>query len=95
MAKVYSTLACNLDRQILAAALLLFEVEKVDAIEWSFDILFKQKVIPDWFTDLIATYSNENLLVGHGVYYSLFSGKWLPAQQKWMGDRKAGLVNLL
>lgn len=86
MAQIQSTLACNLDRQILAAALPLFEAEKVDAIEWSFDALFKQETIPDWFTELITTYSNANRLVGHGVYFSLFSGKWLLAQQQWLKE---------
>lgn len=86
MAQVYATLACNLDQQLLAAALPLFEREKVDAIEWSFDALYKHDAIPDWFTDLISSYSKANRLVGHGVFFSLFSGKFLPEQQKWLKD---------
>jgi uncharacterized protein (UPF0276 family) len=62
----------------------LFESGKVDAIEWSFDTLFNRRDIPDWFVELLRFYSNENRLIGHGVFFSLFSGRWLPDQQKWL-----------
>lgn len=84
MAEIYSSIACNLDAHILQAALPLFEQEKVEAIEWSFDTLFKYNEIPAWFTDLVREFSSHNRLVGHGVYFSLFSGKWLPGQQEWL-----------
>lgn len=90
MAEIYSSIACNLDAHILQAALPLFEQEKVEAIEWSFDTLFKYNEIPAWFTDLVSEFSSHNRLVGHGVYFSLFSGKWLPGQQDWL-DRLARL----
>ncbi|MCF0042894.1 multinuclear nonheme iron-dependent oxidase [Dyadobacter fanqingshengii] len=84
MSEIYSSIACNLDAHILQASLPLFEQEKVEAIEWSFDTLFKVSEIPAWFTDLVKEFSNHNRLIGHGVYFSLFSGKWSPGQQEWL-----------
>ena len=84
MPKILSSIACNLDTHILLAALPLFEQQKIEAIEWSFDTLFKYEEIPEWFTDLISEFSNQGRLVGHGVYFSLFSGKWLPEQDIWL-----------
>lgn len=84
MEKIFSSVACNLDANILLASLPLFEKEKIQAIEWSFDALFKHEQIPGWFTDLIKEFGNENRLIGHGVYFSIFSGRWLPEQESWL-----------
>lgn len=80
----YASLACNLDKQMLLASLPLFESEKVEALEWSFDALFKVKKIPAWFQELLVAYGNEGSLIGHGVFFSIFSGKWLPEQTAWL-----------
>jgi uncharacterized protein len=84
MSEIYASVACNLDTHILQACLPLFEQEKVEAIEWSFDTLFRFDEIPAWFTDLVSEFSSNNRLTGHGVYFSLFSGKWSSAQQEWL-----------
>ncbi|MCB0707287.1 MAG: DUF692 family protein [Saprospiraceae bacterium] len=84
MSKIHSSIACNLDANMLLASLPLFASEKVQAIEWSFDTLYKHRHIPDWFVELLQAYSAENRLIGHGVYFSLFSGKWSPDQQAWL-----------
>jgi len=84
MPEIFSSISCNLDKNILAAALPLFTAEKVDAIEWSFDTLFKFKNIPGWFIELLKTFGKENRLIGHGVYFSLFSGGWSKEQQDWL-----------
>lgn len=84
MAKILASLACNLDIHILQASLPLFDAEKVEAIEWSFDTLFHYSEIPDWFLELIQAFSQENRLIGHGVYFSLFSGKWTKEQTEWL-----------
>ncbi|WP_149242107.1 DUF692 family multinuclear iron-containing protein [Dyadobacter sp. 32] len=84
MNRIYASIACNLDAGILSAALPLFEGEKVQAIEWAFDTLFQYEQIPDWFTDLVTEYSDQGRLVGHGVFFSLFSGRWSVAQQEWL-----------
>jgi len=84
MQKILSSVACNLDTNILQACLPLFELEKVEAVEWSFDALFNNEEIPGWFSDLILEFGRQDRLIGHGVYFSLFSGKWLPEQDTWL-----------
>ena len=84
MSKILSSIACNLDTNLLLSSIPLFESEKVQAIEWSFDSLFKVKDVPLWFTELLEVFSKEGRLIGHGVFFSLFSGKWSTEQQKWL-----------
>lgn len=84
MPKVLSAVACNLDANILAACLPLMEESRIEAIEWSFDALYKVKEVPAWFQELLTAFSDENRLIGHGVFFSLFSGKWLPEQENWL-----------
>lgn len=64
------------------------EESRIEAIEWSFDALFKVKEIPSWYLELLAAFSNEKRLIGHGVFFSLFSGKWLPEQAEWLKHLK-------
>jgi uncharacterized protein len=80
------SIACNLDKNLLLTALPLFESGKVEGLEWSFDTLFKVPEIPDWFQELLLAYSNEGRLIGHGVYFSIFSGKWKPEQAEWLSQ---------
>lgn len=89
MSRIFSSVACNLDANILLASLPLFEREQIEAVEWSFDALFKNDGLPDWFSDLIQEFSSQNRLIGHGVYFSLFSGKWMPEQQDWLNKLKS------
>jgi uncharacterized protein (UPF0276 family) len=84
MSELFSSIACNLDSNILQAALPLFEKGEVEAIEWSFDALFRFQDIPNWFADLIRAYATEQRLIGHGVFFSIFSGKWKTEQEKWL-----------
>src|SRR6478735_5401536 len=88
MSKINASISCNLDANILLASLPLFEAEKIEAIEWSFDTLFKIKDIPAWFLELLETFSDADRLTGHGVYFSLFSGKWSKEQQDWLEQLK-------
>lgn len=88
MPKVLSAAACNLDKDILAACLPLMEESRIEALEWSFDALFKVKEVPPWFLELLTAFSREKRLIGHGVFFSLFSGRWLPEQQEWLKQLK-------
>jgi uncharacterized protein (UPF0276 family) len=81
---ILSAVACNLDNQLLQATLPLFIQEKVEAIEWSFDTLHNIREIPEWFVELLQTFGKSGRLIGHGVYFSLFSGKWTTEQQRWL-----------
>ena len=73
MNQLLPSAACNLDSNILLASLPLFSSQKVQGIEWSFDTLFHVAKIPDWFEELLQTYSQANRLFGHGVFFSFFS----------------------
>lgn len=84
MNEIRPAIACNLDVDILAAALPLLQEERVAAMEWAFDTLFKVKEVPEWFYELLTAFSNEGRLIGHGVFFSLFSGKWQPQQDVWL-----------
>ncbi len=84
MTTIYSSVACNLDAHILSASLPLFAEGKIEAVEWSFDALYQYPEIPEWFGNLIGTFSENNRLTGHGIYFSLFSGKWTEAQAGWL-----------
>ncbi|GAB3226114.1 hypothetical protein GCM10027346_08050 [Hymenobacter seoulensis] len=80
----FSAVACNLDADILSAAFPLLAEGRVEALEWSFDTLFWAEQVPDWFTELLQAYASQNRLVGHGVYFSLLSGRWTAEQQQWL-----------
>ena len=84
MRRILSATACNLDVNILAASLPLLEESRIEAIEWSFDALFRVKEIPPWFLELLTVYGDQKRLIGHGVFFSLFSGKWKKEQQQWL-----------
>jgi uncharacterized protein (UPF0276 family) len=81
---ILTAIACNLDADILAAAFPLLEAGRVEALEWSFDALFWTEQVPDWFSELLHAYGQQGRLVGHGVYFSLLSGRWTPQQQQWL-----------
>lgn len=85
---ILASVACNLDQQLLQATLPLFIQEEVEAIEWSFDTLYKVRNIPDWFVELLTAFGNEGRLIGHGVFFSLFSGKWSAEQEQWLHHLK-------
>ncbi|MDH4472138.1 MAG: DUF692 family protein [Fluviicola sp.] len=86
--QILASVACNLDQHLLQATLPLFIDEQVEAIEWSFDTLYKVRNIPDWFVELLTAFGKEGRLIGHGVFFSLFSGKWNPEQERWLNHLK-------
>ncbi len=86
---MYCGISLNLDSNLLSTALPLLEDEAIEAIEWSFDALFHHENIPDWFEQLIKAFSSEGRLIGHGVYYSLFSGRWTKEQQYWLDSLRS------
>ena len=82
---VLAALACNLDADILSAALPLLAEGRVGAIEWSFDTLYWTEQLPDWFAELLRAYGAQHRLLGHGVFFSLLAGRWTAEQQQWLG----------
>ena len=85
---VYPSLACNLDRHLLLAALPLLERGSVGGIEWSYDAVQQIDALPDWFDNLLTAFAREGRLVGHGIYYSVCSAYWTSEQQTYL-DRLA------
>jgi uncharacterized protein (UPF0276 family) len=81
---ILASIACNLDVDILSAALPLLQEERIEALEWSFDTLYWAEQVPDWFTELLHAYGQQQRLIGHGVFFSLLSGQWTAAQQQWL-----------
>jgi uncharacterized protein (UPF0276 family) len=81
---ISSAIACNLDANILTAAFPLLEEGRVEGLEWSFDTLFWAEQVPAWFTELLQAYASQSRLIGHGVYFSLLSGRWTAEQQQWL-----------
>jgi len=86
MPSIHAGLSLNLDGNLLSAALPLLQKSEVDAFEWSFDALYHRAAtpLPEWFEALLDTFSKEHRLIGHGIVFSLFSGKWLPEQNLWL-----------
>lgn len=84
-----AAIACNLDTNLLRASHPLLAAGQVEALEWSFDALFQFPEIPEWFTALIQAFSAEGRLIGHGVFFSLFSGQWTTDQQAWLDRLRA------
>ena len=84
MPEIHAALACNLDANLLLASAPLFETGKVEALEWSFDTLYRHRNIPSWFNELLEYFGHARRLVGHGVYFSIFSGKWSNEQSDWL-----------
>lgn len=44
--------------------------------------------VPDWFSELLQAFSKAGRLIGPGVYFSLFSGRWTTGQQAWLAELK-------
>lgn len=84
MPKILPALSCNLDAALLKAAYPLFASGKVAAIEWSFDAIGEQPALPEWFEELLDAYGEADALLGHGIYFSLFQGRWTPEQEGWL-----------
>ncbi|RYD95878.1 MAG: DUF692 family protein [Sphingobacteriales bacterium] len=83
-------IATNLDAAMLSASLPLLEAGKVGGLEWSFDALYARDYqVPDWFHELLLAYSEAQRLVGHGVFFSLFSGRFSAGQQAWLERLRA------
>lgn len=71
----------------ISAILPLLENEEVDVLEWSFDTFYDAEE-PVWLQNLLDFYSENNRLIGHGVYYSLFDALWTERQDQWLEKLK-------
>ena len=65
-----------------AATVPLFADGLVDVVEWSFDLGWGPRGVPDWLTGLLDDYAAVGALDGHGVSFSLLSDH--PRQDAWL-----------
>src|SRR5215510_8083413 len=82
-------LSLMLEDDFLRAAYPLFAAGEVEVLEWSFDTGWPPAVVPQWAGELVATYSTNNRLLGHGVHYSALSAGTEPQQQAWLDQLAA------
>jgi uncharacterized protein (UPF0276 family) len=65
----------------VAAAVPILASGVVEALEWSFDTCWRP-LAP--VADLLDHYGRADVLYGHGVTGSLFSGRWTARQEAWL-----------
>lgn len=75
------------EADFVSAILPLLQGHAVEALEWSFDTFYNAEE-PDWLSGLLDFYSEQNRLIGHGVYYSLFDAQWTERQEMWLEKLK-------
>ncbi|MCJ8154373.1 DUF692 domain-containing protein [Chryseobacterium sp. SSA4.19] len=85
--KPYLGLSMMAETDFVSAILPLLQNSEIEVLEWSFDTFFNAEE-PNWLSNLIDFYSDNNRLIGHGVYYSLFDAKWTSRQQQWLDSLK-------
>lgn len=62
----------------------LFQENRIDAIEWSFDFPLNGAVVKPWCKDLLDKFSHLNALTGHGVHLSMLSAEFSQRQEEWL-----------
>ncbi|MBB6369710.1 DUF692 family multinuclear iron-containing protein [Chryseobacterium shigense] len=87
MKKPLLGLAMMPEAEFVSAILPLLQNNDVDVLEWSFDTLYDVKE-PEWLSGLLDFYAENNRLLGHGVYYSLFDARWTERQESWLKKLK-------
>lgn len=90
MGKPLLGLSMMAETEFVSAVLPLLQSNSVEVFEWSFDTFYNAEE-PDWLSDLLNFYAENNRLIGHGVYYSLFDAQWNERQEIWLGKLKAEL----
>lgn len=83
MGKPLLGLSMMAEAEFLSAVLPLLQSNSVEVLEWSFDTFYNAEE-PDWLSELLDFYSENNRLIGHGVYYSLFDARWTERQEIWL-----------
>lgn len=64
--------------------LTLFQYDRVQALEWSFDMPWNGAIIESWCSDLIDKFSDQGTLTGHGVNLSPLSARFSSRQEDWL-----------
>ncbi len=72
-----------------AASFPLFEAGLVETVEWSFDMGWGKRGVPDWLAELLNHYGSTGDLVGHGVSYSVLAAETTPHHDWWLTQLEA------
>jgi hypothetical protein len=83
MAKPWLGLSLMPEAGFAAASAPLFREQKIDAVEWSFDMGWGQPIAP-WLDALLTFFSEEGRLFGHGVSMSPLSVMATPKRTAWL-----------
>jgi uncharacterized protein (UPF0276 family) len=75
------------------ASLELFEQERVQALEWSFDFAWNGAIIEPWCQTIIDRFSQANALTGHGVNLSPLSARFTERQEDWLSRTREEFQN--
>lgn len=67
----------------------LFQSNKVEALEWSFDFAFNGVIVEKWCNDLLDNFSSAGVLTGHGVELSPLSATFSRRQRDWLEQARA------
>lgn len=67
----------------------LFQSNKVEALEWSFDFAFNGAIVEKWCNDLLDNFSSAGVLTGHGVELSPLSASFSRRQRDWLAQARA------
>ncbi len=73
-----------LDDDFARAGYPLFEAGEIEILEWSFDVGWPPATVPRWAEELLAFYSSQGRLLGHGVSYSALSAGTDKQQTIWL-----------
>ncbi|CEJ71646.1 hypothetical protein BN1195_03996 [Chryseobacterium oranimense G311] len=80
-------LAMMPEADFVSAILPVLQNNSVDVLEWSFDTFYDVEE-PEWLSGLLDFYAENDRLLGHGVYYSLFDAQWTSRQKDWLKKLK-------
>ena len=81
--RIATGLSLMLEDEYREAVQPLFDAGEVDVLEWSFDMAWG-RMIPAWSERWLVEFSAEGRLLGHGVSFSAFSGRWSERQAAWL-----------
>lgn len=87
MGKPLLGLSMMAETEFVSAVLPLMQANSIEVLEWSFDTFYHTEE-PEWLGNLLDFYAENNRLIGHGVYYSLFDGCWTARQEMWLEQLK-------
>ena len=91
--KILTGVSLMPENEFISASLPLFANEEIEIIEWSFDTITDENKKPIWLNQLLNEFGNNNRLLGHGVYFSVFDPCWGLRQTNWLKQLKKECIS--